>query len=254
MVQQNMGPPLAGPAAIARKKKEEEERLRQMMSQGKRPMSGGAAGPTTPGLGQRLKGAAMGYGAKAIGGAIGGPFGSIIAGLFNEGGQVNPNADPMGQMPPEAQQAIMAFMQGQLPPEQLVQVLSQVLGIPAEQAAEIVAGMVSEMEAQGVQPGAAPQPGADPMAQQAQEGTQALFNIGGNVRQHYNTGGMPEMQSESIAMPTGGPVKSVKQKTKVVKGHNTEETEMQLEFDTKAISEMPSPPMSSMAKKALGLG
>ena len=76
----------------------------------------------------------------------GGPlagFGQVASMFFNEGGQVPPQLmEMLQQAPPEVQQAVQAFLQGQIGPEELAQVLQQA-GIPPEMIQQVM-GMIQQ--------------------------------------------------------------------------------------------------------------
>ena len=80
---------------------------------------------------------------------------SLVGGLFNDGGQVDPGGAPdmaqlLAQAPPEVQQAVQAFMSGQIGPEELVQVLVQA-GIPQETAMQLVQQVMAQSQGAGAQ-------------------------------------------------------------------------------------------------------
>ena len=218
-------------------------------------MASGQAGPQGGGLKNQIM-------SKAVNFVMGQMFPS-----FQQGGPVEAAPDLGGleqvlmQLPPEGKQALQAFLAGELSEKQFAMILHE-NGVDFEMFRQFLPAL-QQMKAQAVSQGA-PQ---SPMDQ----GRPQAFNFGGRVygsnssyantaplaRNYGGPVGQQEMgmseQDAMMAIPASGPVKSVKKKKKAVKGHNVEEQEMAIEFDTKAISEMPNPPMSEMAKKIFGV-
>ena len=57
---------------------------------------------------------------------------------------------------------------------------------------------------------------------------------------------------EMMSIPSAHPIASVKTKKKSTMGHNSQEQEVAIAFDTKAMSDGPMPKLSAKAMKALG--
>ena len=164
-------------------------------------------------------GGAVGAALTPLLGPLGPLAGSLLGGLFNEGGQVPQQggmdiAQLLNSAPPEVQQLVDAFVSGQISPQQLMEALTQ-MGVPEEVAMQIIKAVSQQQTAPPQQ-----------------------FNDGGQV---------DEMVVMEVGPETTAPISKVKKK--VMKGHNSEEVEVS--FDTKHFSD-PSlvPPMSAAAMKA----
>ncbi len=293
----NQGGPLSG--GLASYVDPDEEARRQQQAQ----LRHAQFAPQQPGAGDQIKGKVMevatGYITKAL-------FG------FENGGQPMQGANDVMHMiqsaPPEVQQAIEAFLAGQISMEQLMQVFAQT-GLPQDMIQDIVPTLqemkarVDPNESQSVPQGFAeggmvsgqveqvvaavkagqldPQQAAQilsemgipqnkvasilsvataPHPSQAQRAplqrnpqeelvNQVASEIQGNPGpalpsepQYRNMGGDIDM----MAIPSSNPIQKVKKKTKKTRGHDTEDNEVEIVFDTKAM-----PPMSEGAMSAL---
>lgn len=254
--------PLAG-LNLARNKQLEEEEKRLMAQQGRMQHLQQARQQQGPlgQLGNQVKGQVLG---KAAGFITKSLFG------FENGGQPMQGADQIMQMiqsaPPEIQQAIEAFLAGQMDLNTLAYMLNQA-GMEGEQL-KMAIQVLKQMKTRAVQQGAP----EGPHPQQFRGGGAVMplsktmsYIMGGLVHPESKADAMMHSDHlmpsryedggsvEAMAVPAGGPIKSVKQKKKKVMGHNSEDMEMSIEFDTKAMSDLPMPPISSMAKKHFGM-
>lgn len=161
-----------------------------------------------------------------------------VSDYWNDGGQV---------LPPQIKQLLQAAASGQISRQQVAQQLAK-MGVAHDAIPQILSQIPTPRA-----PLASSKPEQSGREQFVEEVATAArgplggprlpseFANGGKVMaQGYNEGG------SVTAMPTSGPVSKVVQKSKKVQGHNSEESTMELSFDTSTM-----PPMSDMANNAL---
>lgn len=142
------------------------------------------------------------------------------------------NGGEVTQLPTNIQQMVQAVAAGQISREQLAQELSN-MGISPELISKVLSAVPSPQRP--MRPLQAPMQSKEDMF--AEKVAQKIRNTGGpRLPQNFEDGGMVE----AMMMPLGSPIKSVKQKKKTIKGHDTSEQELAIEFDTKSM-EVPMP-------------
>ena len=175
---------------------------------------------------------------------------------YADGGMVMQAAQEMLQdAPPEIMQAVQAFASGQLDAPQLMDILVQA-GISPESAQEIVTQLsqAMSMDSTSQMP---PPPQSQQVPQNPMMATEAVVNPKPDRERLYNEGGVvsgtvrgmevgqtADPRLEEMMSGASGSVKSIKKKTKITRGSQSEESEYTIDFDTAM------PPMSQMALDA----
>ena len=164
-------------------------------------------------VGDQIKGKLLGKAASAITDKlVGFPVFSVLFG--QNGGSVGNPIENLLQL----------VSSGQMSPEQLIVEL-QKMGMSEQEAMQMVQQIMGSMGPSQNRAPLAAQP-AMPMAD------------GGAV--------------DAMMIPSSSPIQKVKKKSVKKQGHGEQVDEMEISFDTKAMSELPMPPMSDMAKKVFG--
>ena len=171
---------------------------------------------------------------------------------YADGGMVMQAAQEMLQdAPPEIMQAVQAFASGQLDAPQLMDILVQA-GISPESAQEIVTQLsqAMDMDSTSQMPPPPQSQAAPPQTQMPAQPAvrpkpdrETAYNEGGAVR-GMEVGQTADPRLEEMMSGASGSVKSIKKKTKITRGSQSEESEYTIDFDTAM------PPMSQMALDA----